>query len=70
MVNNQIHPLIAAIVLAAGKSVRFGQPKLLMPWGKSTVIEHIIQTIRRSGIKDIHVVVDSAGRIWLTHLRI
>jgi len=31
-----------------------------MPWGKSTVIEHIIQTIRRSGIKDIHVVVDSA----------
>jgi len=52
--------LIAAIVLAAGKSVRFGQPKLLMPWGKSTVIEHIIQTIRRSGIKDIHVVVDSA----------
>jgi len=31
-----------AIVPAAGISQRMGQPKLLMPWGDSTVIEHVL----------------------------
>lgn len=31
-----------AVVPAAGASRRMGQPKLLLPWGASTVIEHLL----------------------------
>ena len=31
-----------AIVPAAGRSRRMGTPKLLLPWGASTVIEHVL----------------------------
>jgi molybdenum cofactor cytidylyltransferase len=37
--------MISAVVLAAGQSKRMGQQKMLLPWGKSTVIAHIISTI-------------------------
>lgn len=58
MSNRTVHSLdrVAAIVLAAGSSSRFGQPKLLMPWKNSTVIGSIISTIQTSGIREIHVI--------------
>jgi molybdenum cofactor cytidylyltransferase len=31
-----------AILPAAGRSVRMGQPKLLLPWGQATLIEHVL----------------------------
>lgn len=37
MINN-----IGAIVLAAGLSRRMGKPKMLLPWGSGTVIEHVV----------------------------
>lgn len=49
--------MISAVVLAAGQSKRMGQPKMLLPWGKSTVIENIIITILDGGVEDIHIVV-------------
>lgn len=52
--------MITAIVLAAGESKRMGQPKMLMPWGKSTVIETVISVIQRAGISDILVVTGGA----------
>lgn len=48
--------MISAIILAAGQSRRMGQPKMLLPWGKLTVIEHVITTFLEGGIKDILVV--------------
>ncbi len=52
--------MIAAIILAAGKSMRMGRPKMLLPWGNVTVLEQVIQAIQRTGIQDILVVTGSA----------
>ena len=52
--------MITAIILAAGESKRMGEPKMLMPWGKSTVLQTVISTFQASGIKDILVVTGGA----------
>ena len=36
---------ISIIVLAAGESRRMGQPKLLLPWGGSTVLGQVVATL-------------------------
>jgi len=51
--------MIATIILAAGQSKRMGQPKMLLPWGKLTVIEQVISTFLNAGIEDIVVVTGS-----------
>jgi len=48
--------MISAIVLAAGESKRMGQPKMLLPWGKSTVLQTVISTLQSAGVDDILVV--------------
>jgi molybdenum cofactor cytidylyltransferase len=48
--------MIAAIILAAGQSRRMGQPKMLLPWGKLTVIEQVISTFLDAGIEETLVV--------------
>ena len=53
--------MISAIILAAGESRRMGQPKMLLPWGKETVIEHVVAVFLSAGIKDI-IVVTGSGR--------
>ena len=45
-----------ALILAAGASSRMGSPKALLPWGKSTVLEHIVGQIRQAGLEDIVLV--------------
>lgn len=52
--------MIGAIILAAGQSKRMGQPKLLLPWGKTTVIEHVVLTFQNAGIQDILVITGGA----------
>jgi molybdenum cofactor cytidylyltransferase len=52
---------IAAIVLAAGESRRMGQPKLLLPWGGTSVLGQVAATLQRAGIADI-LIVTGAGR--------
>lgn len=46
-----------AVVPAAGVSARMGSPKLLLPWGDSTVIETVLDAWRAGGIARIVVVV-------------
>ena len=53
--------MISAIILAAGESRRMGQPKMLLPWGQQTVIEHVVAVFLSAGIKDI-IVVTGGGR--------
>jgi molybdenum cofactor cytidylyltransferase len=52
--------MIAAILLAAGKSMRMGQPKMLLPWGQLTVIEQVITTFMKAGIDEIVVITGGA----------
>jgi len=47
-----------AVIPAAGKSRRMGRSKLLLPWGKGTVIETVLATWRDSHVNHILVVVD------------
>lgn len=47
---------IPILLLAAGASRRMGQAKQLLPWGKSTLIEHQVQTLLRTA-KPVLVVV-------------
>lgn len=35
-----------AIILAAGASRRMGQDKATLPWGKATVIEHLVEVLQ------------------------
>jgi CTP:molybdopterin cytidylyltransferase MocA/NifU-like protein involved in Fe-S cluster formation len=51
---------VAAIVLAAGKARRFGAQKLLAPFGASTVVRTVVDTIRAVGV-DYVVVVGGPG---------
>jgi molybdenum cofactor cytidylyltransferase len=50
---------ISAVILAAGKSTRMGQQKMLMPWGNTTVLGKVIQTLQSAGVDDIIVATNS-----------
>lgn len=45
------------LIPAAGKSVRMGQPKLLLPVGGTTVLERVLAAVRAGGVADVLVVV-------------
>jgi molybdenum cofactor cytidylyltransferase len=47
---------IAAILLAASESARMGEPKPLLPWGETTLIEYQLGELAASGLDDIVVV--------------
>jgi molybdenum cofactor cytidylyltransferase len=51
--------MICAIVLAAGRSRRMGKQKLLLPFGASTVIGHIVDRVLASKVDSTYVVVGS-----------
>jgi molybdenum cofactor cytidylyltransferase len=41
---------VAALLLTAGASRRMGTPKALLPWGHSTVVQHLLNIIRQAGL--------------------
>ena len=49
----------SAIILAAGLSSRMGQPKMLLPWGRMTIIEQVVTTILEAGIEPPIVITGS-----------
>jgi molybdenum cofactor cytidylyltransferase len=48
--------MISALILAAGQSKRMGQPKMLLPWGETTVLENVIATFKAAGIEAVIVI--------------
>lgn len=52
--------MIAAIVLAAGKSERMGRPKMYLPWGDTTVIGQVVYTLTQAGLDEIIIVTGGA----------
>jgi molybdenum cofactor cytidylyltransferase len=47
---------IAAVVLAAGRSQRMGQPKMVLPWGDTTVIGQVVRILSAANLGEIVVV--------------
>lgn len=52
--------MISAIILAAGKSKRMGLPKMLLPWGRSTVLGQVISAFQEAGIDEVFVIIGGA----------
>jgi molybdenum cofactor cytidylyltransferase len=67
---------VAAVVLAAGASTRFGSPKALAPLDGRPVLEHVLDAVREAGLEDIVVVLGHAaeaieeGIEWLDERRV
>lgn len=53
--------MIYGLILAAGESKRMGQPKLLLPYGESTVIESVLKAANGSRLNDTLVVCPPQG---------
>lgn len=51
---------VAAVVLAAGRSVRMGQPKMVLPWGDTTIIGRVVRVLRQARIQPVVVVTGGA----------
>ncbi len=47
---------VAAVVLAAGESRRFGSPKQFLPWGQKTLLQHVVDTVLASSVDTVVVV--------------
>ncbi len=53
----EVQRRVGAVVLAAGRSQRMGQPKVLLPWDDSTLIETVITRLIMARLDEIVVVV-------------
>jgi molybdenum cofactor cytidylyltransferase len=60
--SSQNRPAIGVIILGAGDSVRMGRPKLLLPWGGTTIIGHLISQWQALGAEQIAVVQRSGDK--------
>jgi molybdenum cofactor cytidylyltransferase len=49
--------MIAALVPAAGRSLRMERPKLTLPLGETTVIAHVVTALRQGGAESVLVIV-------------
>jgi molybdenum cofactor cytidylyltransferase len=47
---------IGVVILGAGASSRMGRPKLLLPWGTTSVIGHLLRQWKRLGARQMAVV--------------
>lgn len=64
--NSKIKKEFSAIILAAGKSLRMGIPKLSLKYDENNIfIEHIINEYRSFGCKEIAIVVNETGNNFL-----
>jgi molybdenum cofactor cytidylyltransferase len=54
---------MTAVILAAGLSKRMGQPKMLLPWGKTTVLGQVITTFAACGVDEIVVITGGARKL-------
>jgi len=49
-------PALSVVILGAGASSRMGRPKLLLPWGGTTIIGHLLKQWRELGAAQIGIV--------------
>ena len=65
----QVTPKISGIILAAGLSTRMGEPKQLLPFGNSTIIETVIDNLLASKLSEIVVVVGHEAEKVQAHIQ-
>ena len=53
--------MIAALLLAAGGSSRLGAPKQLLQWGDTTLLGHVLDTLRELPFDEVFVVIGANG---------
>ncbi len=53
---------ISAILLGAGESKRMGADKLSLPWGRRTILEQCFQTLLRSEVNELIIVLNSRNK--------
>jgi molybdenum cofactor cytidylyltransferase len=54
-------PFISGILLAAGLSSRMGEPKQLLPFGESTIVETVVDSMLGAKFNEVIVVVGHCG---------
>ena len=60
---------LGAVILGAGRSSRMGQPKLLLPWGETTVLGHLARQWSELGARQVAVVTAAADAALETELQ-
>lgn len=55
---------VGTVILAAGRSSRMGRPKLLLPWGETTILGHLIARWERLGAAETIVVHGANQDLW------
>jgi molybdenum cofactor cytidylyltransferase len=48
--------MLSAVVLAAGQSRRMGSPKINLPWGRTTVLGQVLETLLEAKLDEIILV--------------
>jgi molybdenum cofactor cytidylyltransferase len=56
------HFALGVVILGAGASSRMGRPKLLLPWGETTIVGHVIAQWRKLDAGQISVVCGAEDR--------
>jgi molybdenum cofactor cytidylyltransferase len=52
-----------AVILAAGASTRMGRPKMLLPWGGTSILGHLIGVWNKIGAAQVGVVLSPASPV-------
>jgi molybdenum cofactor cytidylyltransferase len=60
---------VAAVVLAAGGSSRFGSPKQLLPWGNKTLLQHVVDRVLGSSVDQVVAVLGHEAELTATLMR-
>jgi molybdenum cofactor cytidylyltransferase len=61
--------VVGAVVLAAGMSTRMGKPKMVLPWGNSTIIQTVVNEVYAAKVENIVVVVGANREIVEDNLK-
>ena len=61
MTDTNLRIRLGVVILAAGASSRMGRPKLLLRWGASSVIGHLLLQWRRLGAEQVSVALAQAN---------
>src|SRR5689334_15266565 len=55
-------PFVTGLVLAAGGSTRLGAPKQLLPYNGATLLDHVLDTARKSDFDQVLCVIGGSAR--------
>jgi molybdenum cofactor cytidylyltransferase len=61
-------PCFGLVLLAAGRSQRMGRPKLLLPWGQTSILGHLLQQWAALGAHQIGVVCAAGDEVMQREL--